>query len=570
MKLLDMTVQNFRCISGDKTRISFQDSEIIFIFGQNNAGKSAMLAAYEYLVTPNQFAVINDFCGFTEEKPIEMTAIFMKEEGDETEFKKKGFNKWVDGDGIIRFRKTWTKVGVAGQKETWDPVEEKFIDNGFGGIESHFKSQAPTPIRISAMSSPEELSKWVNDVMKKSILKTLKDEEAEAYQKVVDEIKRLQERVLSKEAITKLSEKANINFQKVFPNLLLEVSTEVGSEIDVSKTIEKEFSVTVKDQKHENISQKVTDFGHGVVRQTMFNILGLVKQEAPIDNMVQTTCKKSFLILYEEPEIYLHPKAVTLLRTALYELCVNSPFQILCASHSPLLIDISKPHTSLVRMVKNDDSITNIYQVGHNIFSTTEEIKQQVQMINRFNPHVCESFFADEIIIVEGDTEAIVVRELLASVAPEKDIFVLNAGSKNNIPFFQQIFTHFNIKHQIIHDGDSRYLYDTNGIVKTNQDGINRKNSAWSLNETIWEGVLAAQAVRADLARRYVSIPNFESSHNYVYDSEKGKPLSAFEFVKGLNPEGSAPIQMFVKSIVGLEEIKMEFTQDELEKLITI
>lgn len=568
MKLLEMSVKNFRSICGESTKISFQDSDIIFIFGKNNAGKSAMLSAYEYLVTPRQIATINDFCGFTEENPIEMTATFLKEDGDNQEFEKKGFNKWVDENGIIKFRKKWIKANTEGQKETWDVAEGKFVDNGFGGLESHFKNQAPTPIRISAMSSPDELSKWVTDVMKKSILKTLKDDEQEAYQKVVNEIKALQDRILSKDDVTKLSKKANINFQKVFPELELEVSTEIGATVDVLKTLEKEFSVTIKDSRYEGINQKVSDHGHGVIRQTMFNILGLVKQEAPIGT-IENTNKKLFLILYEEPEIYLHPKAITLLRKALYDLCVDSHFQILCVSHSPHLIDISKPHTSLVRMVKNCDGNTSVFQVGHNLFTSTEEKKQQVQMINRFNPHICESFFADDIVIVEGDTEAIVVRELLASYAPEKDIFVLNSGSKNNIPFFQQIFTHFNIKHQIIHDADCRYLYDKDGSVVKNKDGENRKNSAWELNKTIWNGVKTAQSINSELARRYVSIPNFESVHNYKYDTEKGKPLSAYEFVKDLEDDKEVMIQKFVKCILGTSEIDREYSQEELEKEIT-
>jgi putative ATP-dependent endonuclease of the OLD family len=46
MKLLQMSVQRFRCIAGDKTTISFHDSGIIFIFGQNDAGKPSMLSVY--------------------------------------------------------------------------------------------------------------------------------------------------------------------------------------------------------------------------------------------------------------------------------------------------------------------------------------------------------------------------------------------------------------------------------------------------------------------------------------------------------------------------------------------
>lgn len=59
-------------------------------------------------------------------------------------------------------------------------------------------------------------------------------------------------------------------------------------------------------------------------------------------------------------------------------------------------------------------------------------------MINRFNPHICECFFADEVILVEGDTEAIVYRDLISRFYKSKDVFVLNTGSKANMVFYQK------------------------------------------------------------------------------------------------------------------------------------
>ncbi|WP_431357524.1 TOPRIM nucleotidyl transferase/hydrolase domain-containing protein [Hafnia paralvei] len=37
-------------------------------------------------------------------------------------------------------------------------------------------------------------------------------------------------------------------------------------------------------------------------------------------------------------------------------------------------------------------------------------------------PHLCESFFSDEVILVEGDTEAIITRQLLLEHFPEKEM----------------------------------------------------------------------------------------------------------------------------------------------------
>lgn len=422
MKLLNITVNNFRSINGDNATLSLEGSDIIFVFGQNNAGKSSLLSAYEYLVTPKQKATLSDFIGFDETNQIQILATFAKDEGDDQIFAQKGFDKWVDAEGKIKFRKTWSKADEEGQKETFDPTTNQYVPNGFGGIEPHFTKQAPTPVRIPASPTQADLTKFIKETVQKSVLKTLKDEEAEAYQKVITEIEALHNRILSKDAIAKKSEQANNNFQKIFPDLTLEINQIEGSQFDFSASLEKEFSVVIKDNKFPNAKQDFSNHGHGVIRQTLFNFLGVVKNELPTEN-AEYNNRKDFIILFEEPEIYLHPKAITLLRKVLYELCSNSRFQIICASHSPTLIDISKPHTSLVRMVRNQDGTTNLYQVDDNIFNQIDEQKNMVQMLNRFDPNICESFFADEVVLVEGDTEAIVVRELLATKKSNKRHF---------------------------------------------------------------------------------------------------------------------------------------------------
>lgn len=575
MKLLNITVNNFRSINGENVTLSLEGSDIIFVFGQNNAGKSSLLSAYEYLVTPKQKATLSDFIGFDETKQIQILATFSKDDGDDQIFAQKGFDKWVDGDGKIKFRKTWIKADEEGQKETFDPATNQYVPNGFGGIEQHFTKQAPTPVRIPASPTQSDLTKFIKDTVQKSILKTLKDEEAEAYQKVITEIEALHNRILSKDAIANKSQQANSNFQKIFPDLTLEINQVEGSEFDFSASLEKEFSVIIKDNKFPNAKQDFTNHGHGVIRQTLFNFLGVVKSELPTENN-QHNNRKDFIILFEEPEIYLHPKAIKLLRKVLYDLCTNSRFQIICASHSPTLIDISKPHTSLVRMVRNQTGSTDLFQVDDNIFNQIDEQKNMVQMLNRFDPNICESFFADEVVLVEGDTEAIVVRELLATKFPTKDIFVTNTGSKNNIPFFQKIFNHFNIKQHIIHDSDTRNVYeittdDENNLTytpKLKKDNTPKSNSAWTLNTEIWNEVINANAKQQGLSNRYVSIYNFEVANNYIQDKEKGKPLSAYEYVKNIDNIEKPKILEFVNQIVGIENRDIIFTQDEIEQLV--
>jgi predicted ATP-dependent endonuclease of OLD family len=193
-------------------------------------------------------------------------------------------------------------------------------------------------------------------------------------------------------------------------------------------------------------------------------------------------------------------------------------------------------------LIKNQDETTEVYQVGDNVFRGDDDKKQRIQMINRFNPHVCESFYAKKVVIVEGDTEAIVFRDLINRFFNQYEVYVLNAGSKNNIPFFQEIFTAFHIEHYVIHDSDTRL----------NENG--NSNSAWTLNTSIWEKVEAANAKKDGLSRRYVHVQNFETAHG-VPLTGKDKPIKAYDFVIALNQDSDVPCLNYLKDILGAKAI---------------
>lgn len=99
------------------------------------------------------------------------------------------------------------------------------------------------------------------------------------------------------------------------------------------------------------------------------------------------------IILFEEPELYLHPSNKRKFRNTLYQIAEQDDYQIICVSHDPQLIDMGREHTSLARFVNKKNGETIIYQAGDNVFSKDEETKDRVPMLNRFNPHICETFF---------------------------------------------------------------------------------------------------------------------------------------------------------------------------------
>lgn len=539
MKLKKMYINNFRGLKGNENVIDFEKSDIIFLIGKNNTGKSSVLHAYNFFVTPRQKASISDFFNRDSTTHIEIIAEFTVEEIDEsdkalTKEDPEWIKKWVSVDNIIRIKKTWTDENGEGNKMTFDPHANEFIEGGFGGFDSLLKKYAPTAIVINAISTPEDLEKQINDIIAKDHLKKLETHHGEKYVELIKSLEELRSDISNSDDIGKINKKMNTIFKEVFPDLQLQIYPVPNTGIDITKTLKSSHGLSVSNTSNTDITDNdLKSNGHGVIRQAFFSFLSTL--DATLDNKT-----KEYLILFEEPELFLHPEAIFSLRKQLYNLASNSPFQVLCATHSPSMIDTSMPHSSLVRLVKNSIGHTKTYQVKFDIFEGAD--KENLQMMNRFNPHICESFYSDEVILVEGDTEAIVYRELISKYySNHRDVFVLNTGSKSNLVFYQKMLTHFAITHTVVHDIDNETYINAKGNVNI--------NAMWTMNKNIWDQIIISNDKYPNIARRFVHNLDFEKAHGYKVNSKKGKPLSAFEFAKSLEIDSGLPSTEFLKDL---------------------
>lgn len=143
------------------------------------------------------------------------------------------------------------------------------------------------------------------------------------------------------------------------------------------------------------------------------------------------------------------------------------------------------------------------------------------------------------------------------------DVFVLNSGSKNNIPFFQRVFNHFNIAYTVIHDSDYRYQYSS-GTRVLKEDGSPKNNSAWTLNQKIWDEIENGKTQGINV-HRLVSVHDFESSNGYIYNKTDGKPLSAYKFACQ-DTLADSSIFKFIEQIVN-NEYEQEWTPAEFNSI---
>jgi predicted ATP-dependent endonuclease of OLD family len=559
MKLVEMRISNFRSLGGNGNVIRFSQSDIIFLIGQNDVGKSSVLEAYEYFINAKQKAELTDFFQYNEANTIVLEGDFEIEDSDSSD---KDLNKepewtkkWIQkSNGLITIKKVCDKSGSEFKKFT-KTSDGEWNEGGFGGFDTIFKKYAPEPIKINAIETIESLEKKVNEIIEKECIKKLNETNPTEYEAAVKALQKLQDIASSTTSISTYNTNINKTFQKVFPNLELKISVKDPEGVEPEKAIKSCHSIDVLKTGVDR-KELFSQHGNGVIRQALFNFIAFLKTTT-------SETRKQYLVMFEEPELYLHPKSERLLREQLYELANNSPFQILCATHSAQMIDISKPHASLVRITKDANESTFTHQVGHTLFQN-DAFKDFVQMVNRFNPNVCEAFYATKVILVEGDTEAIICREYLKDKYKDLDIFVLNTGSKNNIPFFQEILNHFCIDYAVFHDSDTRFVYEdrNKGIIKLNKDGSSKKNSAWALNSSISEKL---DTKNTNVAKRWVSIFDFESFNQYEIDWDIGKPMSAYNFYK-LNKTKSLPIFTMIENFINNEPGQTQEYIDKIEE----
>ena len=402
---------------------------------------------------------------------------------------------------------------------------------------------------INAVLTVEDLEKNINEIITKNHIKKLETTYADNYNQVISGLQQLKKDIAESDDIVSINDKMNAFFTAVFPNFALAIYPLPEEGIDITKTLKSTHGVKVQEPNNPNKDVDLKQNGHGLIRQAFFSFLSTYQNEI-------TGTEKQFLILFEEPELYLHPEAIFSLRKQLYLLSKSSPYQILCATHSPLMIDVAEDHSSLVRLVKDEEkNTTRTYQVNLNLFSNEE--KEELQMINRFNPHVCEAFFTDGVILVEGDTEAIVYRELISRFYTVDKFYILNTGSKSNIPFYQKVLSHFGIRHVVVHDADEQFV--------TTKSGDKQVNAMFTINEKIWGQIETSNQKESKLSRRFVHYLNFEDAHNYQHNQSKGKPLSAYQFALSFaNIDQKIPCFRFLDDLFGNSEINV--SQHELLK----
>jgi putative ATP-dependent endonuclease of the OLD family len=166
--------------------------------------------------------------------------------------------------------------------------------------------------------------------------------------------------------------------------------------------------------------------GDGFKRAITFSILRAYVQLAQNPRWRKsddtTACRDNFLFLFEEPELYLHPRAQNILFDALTRISVHH--QVIVTTHSPLFFTWDAKGT-FVKMGKEEragDSKPRSVCTSVNLDDLVAKDAYQIISFETSN----FGFFSKRIVLVEGESDMIAFPHMARLIDPAWDIKASN------------------------------------------------------------------------------------------------------------------------------------------------
>ena len=221
---------------------------------------------------------------------------------------------------------------------------------------------------------------------------------------------------------------------------------------DIDSILKSNASVWINDGTRTDIARK----GHGLQRAVTIALIQLIAKRQLQSNQDSGTTNrkvsKSRYFIFEERELYLHPQAQRSLFDSFVELSTSGNQVILC-THSSNLISIDKYKSIYIIKKENEQYGSKVTQCEEDLFDGNQ--KNEWNLSYWINPDRGELFFAEKVILVEGQTDKVILPALADKLGVFKHSYtVIDCGSKQNIPLYIKLMNKFNIPYVAVYDKD--------------------------------------------------------------------------------------------------------------------
>ena len=159
------------------------------------------------------------------------------------------------------------------------------------------------------------------------------------------------------------------------------------------------------------------------------------------------------ILAFEEPELYLHPQAQLAFYDDIKKLSAHD--QIFVCTHSTHLVDVEDFEGIKILRRASLHAPTKICECKQDLFDDLP-LKKRLSFAKLFDANVNKMFFADKIVIVEGDEDVIAIMHTARDLCNcfSHRVTIVNAGGKENIPSLQRMLNNFAIPYSVVYDVD--------------------------------------------------------------------------------------------------------------------
>jgi len=329
------------------------------------------------------------------------------------------------------------------------------------GFDNTIKAFFPEPIYIPAVKDLSNEMKTKDSASFGKLLNILLDvieddlnDTKEIFEGLREKLNRVEhdDGTISDNRIQKvidIEEKIQKNLSETFKNVNIEIEIP-PPEI---KTILSSATIVANDGVKGSIEHKGDGFKRAITFSILRSYVELSNENGWQKEGSKSKQKDNFLFLFEEPELYLHPHAQNILFEALAFISEHN--QVLVTTHSPLFLTPDKTKTFI--KIKRQSEKENPFSTANYIDLTEMKYKDKFQLISFETSN--NAFFSNKIVLVEGDSELIVLPHIAKLVNSKYDfkhqsISLIKTGGKGSFKRYIDFFKNFDIDIFMIADLD--------------------------------------------------------------------------------------------------------------------
>ncbi len=198
--------------------------------------------------------------------------------------------------------------------------------------------------------------------------------------------------------------------------------------------------------------------GDGLKRSLTFALLrAYVQKQKTNDTSGQGPAARPLLFLFEETELYLHPKSQRMLFDTLSD--ISELYQVVVTTHSPIFFAPGIT-ASFVRVAKKDASPKPL-SILNPVNFKLDQASAEVFRLAKFD-NAEAAFFSGRVVLFEGESDDAFCRHLSKFFDPlwnfdQKNVAMVRVLGKGNFSKFRKFFNLFGIEVKLVADLDALF-----------------------------------------------------------------------------------------------------------------